>query len=111
MSFDAPLAPISPARQPERRADFVAPKPKLEIQKGPAAEAAERHINEHKAELKAALEPAKLEIAMDKNAGRFVNLLIDARTQEVILQYPNEGQLEFSRAVNAYLRAQAQGRL
>lgn len=47
----------------------------------------------------------KVLVRIDGQSGRFVQTLLDRSTQEVLLQYPNEGQLAFSRAISAYVRA------
>ncbi len=47
----------------------------------------------------------KVLVRIDTMSGRFVQTLLDRSTQEVLLQYPNEGQLAFSRAISAYVRA------
>lgn len=51
----------------------------------------------------------KVEVQLDKLAGRFVHILTDADTEETLRKYPSESQLAYARAVNAYLRAQANG--
>lgn len=72
---------------------------------GPAAEAAERRIAEHAAAMRNELIPDKLLVRLDVDAQRFVQIITDANTAETVRRYPNEGQLAFSRAVMAYLRA------
>ncbi|MDX2233640.1 MAG: flagellar protein FlaG [Hyphomonadaceae bacterium] len=47
-----------------------------------------------------------LRIELDAEAGRFVQTLTDAQTQEVLRRFPHESQLAFSRAVRAYASAQ-----
>ena len=49
--------------------------------------------------------PAKLRVEIDQESGRFVQTLLDPETQEVLAMYPTQGQLTFSRAISAYLRA------
>lgn len=44
-------------------------------------------------------------VELDKDAGRFVQILSDVSTHEVLRQYPSESQLAYSRAVVAYMRA------
>ena len=44
-------------------------------------------------------------VELDKDAGRFVQILTDISTDEVLRQYPSESQLAYSRAVVAYMRA------
>jgi hypothetical protein len=104
----SPITPPETRLAPVWRVDFNAspPSPPPDIKKtGPAAEAAEKNISERMAEMKSDLAPAELLIELDKAAGRFVNTLVDSGTQEVILRYPNETQLAYSRAVSAYQRA------
>ena len=57
----------------------------------------------------AALTPADLLIEIDRVSGRFINTLMDPHSKEVIRRYPSEGQLAFSRAVSAYMRALREG--
>lgn len=47
----------------------------------------------------------KVLVRIDEQSGRFIQTLLDRTTQEVLLQYPSEEQLEFSRAISAYVRA------
>jgi hypothetical protein len=49
--------------------------------------------------------PNNLNVSIDADAGRFVQVLTDASTHEQVLKYPNETQLAYSRAVMAYMRA------
>ena len=49
--------------------------------------------------------PAKLQVTIDPESGRFVQTLLDPETKEVLAMYPTQGQLAFSRAISAYLRA------
>lgn len=72
---------------------------------GPAAQAAERRLAEHAAQMRASMMPDKLLVRLDENAGRFVQTLTDSATQDLLRKYPSEGQLAFSRAVQAYMRA------
>jgi hypothetical protein len=51
--------------------------------------------------------PFKLQVRLDSEAQRFVQTLTNPITEEEIRSYPSEVQLAFSRAVMAYLRAQA----
>jgi hypothetical protein len=53
------------------------------------------------------LAPARLVIELDAAAERFVQTLVDGVSDTVLRRYPNEGQLAFSRGVNAYLAAMA----
>jgi uncharacterized FlaG/YvyC family protein len=48
----------------------------------------------------------KLSIELDKDAGRFVQVITDELTSETVRRYPSESQLAYSRAVMAYLRTQ-----
>lgn len=52
-----------------------------------------------------AAEAGKLLVRFDDEAGRFVQTMTDASSQEAIWIYPREAQLAYSRAVMAYLRA------
>ncbi len=49
--------------------------------------------------------PKVLSVRVDAEAGRFVQTLTDASSQETIWRYPSETQLAYARAVMAYLRA------
>jgi hypothetical protein len=94
--------------------DSIAPPkakpPELRVQApaepGPAAKAAERRSAELEAAQRSELLPDQLVVQLDKKAGRFVQTLTDAETQETKLRYPSESQLAYSRAVMAYLRTQ-----
>ena len=46
-----------------------------------------------------------LVVEIDAASGRFVQTLRDGETEEVLRQWPNEGQLAFARGVRAYLAA------
>ena len=46
-----------------------------------------------------------LSVRVDAEAGRFVQVLTDAVSQETLWRYPSETQLAYSRAVMAYLHA------
>lgn len=69
-----------------------------------AAEAAERRVAEHAAMLRAEALPDKAEVRLDADAQRFVHILTDTSTAEMLRKYPSEAQLAYSRAVMAYLR-------
>lgn len=86
-----------------------APPPPEKPEKGPAADAAEKWVQEQQFERDAELTPATLLIEIDRAAGRFVNVLLDPRTREVIVQYPSESQLAYSRAIRAYMQALSAG--
>lgn len=75
--------------------------------KGPAAAAADAQVAERRDQLSRDLVPGELLVQIDVEAGRFVQTLRDAATNEVVWRYPNEAQLAFSRGVNAYKRAAA----
>lgn len=45
-----------------------------------------------------------LVIEIDHAAKRFVNKLFDPSTQELTRQFPSDGQLAFSRGLNAYMQ-------
>jgi len=76
---------------------------------GPAAQAAERRVEEHAAAQRADLTPDKVHVQLDTSAGRFVQTLTDAQTAEMLRRYPSESQLAYARAVMAYLRAMSGG--
>src|SRR5262249_5114786 len=71
------------------------------------SKAADALRNAELPEARNAIPPAKALADLDQAAGRFVHTLLDSKTQEVLLRYPNEGRLAFSRAVSAYERALA----
>jgi hypothetical protein len=83
------------------------PKPATAAPKAPeqakAAEAAQQRTA-HVAEVRKDLTPDALSVQLDKNAGRFVQTITDPDTSDVVLRYPSESQLAYSRAVMAYLR-------
>jgi hypothetical protein len=54
---------------------------------------------------RAELTPGKLLVRLDVEAGRFIQTLTDVSSMEMVWRYPSEGQLAFSRAVNAYAKA------
>ena len=60
------------------------------------------------AELDAKMVPDKVIVEKDELAQRFIATVVDVQTQEVQRRYPNETQLAFSRAVNAYMRAKSE---
>lgn len=95
-----PIAPPKAEPQPLALRIATAAEP------GPAAEAAERRTAEQAAAIKNELLPDKLQVRLDEKAGRFVQTLTDAATEEMVRRYPSEAQLAYSRAVMAYLRAQ-----
>ncbi len=47
-----------------------------------------------------------LRIELDEEAGRFVQTLTDATTNEILRRFPHESQLAFARATRAYAMAQ-----
>ena len=47
-------------------------------------------------------------IELDEASDRFVQTLVDPSNQAVLRRFPNEGQLAFSRGVNAYVKALGQ---
>lgn len=79
--------------------------PEAPAQPGPAAEAAQKRIAEHAATLRAEVLPDKLLVRLDESAGRFVQVLSDSQTSEMLRRYPSEQQLAYARAVMAYMRA------
>lgn len=97
------ISPASPAAELP-----LTTRPQFEADKGPAAQAAEKRLAEHAAaERNAAATPHVLEVSLDQTAGRFVQHLTDGTTDETLRKYPSEGQLAYSRAVMAYMRALA----
>jgi uncharacterized FlaG/YvyC family protein len=50
----------------------------------------------------------RLTIELDRGAGVFVQRLIDPSTEEVIRQFPHEGQLMLARAQKAYEKARGE---
>ena len=93
--------------EPRARADFgvqeLQSKP-TQVE-GSAAKVATERAPPSEAELPA---PGKLIVEKDEQAGRFVQIVLDAQTQEVERRYPSETQLAFSRAVAAYVRAMSE---
>lgn len=98
---------MGPVTAPKAAPDLnhVAQKPDP-AEPGIAAEAAHRRMAEHKATLRAKVEPDNLQVRLDDEAQRFVQTLVDADTGETLRRYPSEAQLAYARAVMAYLRAQ-----
>lgn len=94
----APPKAVLPDVQPPAEAP---PVPK----DGPAAKAADERLDERLAALRKAIIPDKLLVRLDPDAGRFVQTLTDANTDETVLRYPNDTQLAYSRAVMAYMKA------
>jgi hypothetical protein len=83
-----------------------APAPAQSSEPGPAAEAAQQRMAEFEAAHRAELQPDKVLVRLDPDAQRFVAILTDSSTSEMLRRYPSEAQLAYSRAVMAYLRAQ-----
>lgn len=96
------MASIAP---PKATDPLPAPTPAQSSGPSPATDAAERRIAEQQT-LQAELAPGHLRVSLDASAGRFVQTLTDANTEEMVRRYPSESQLAYSRAVMAYLRAQ-----
>jgi hypothetical protein len=100
--------------------DSIAPPKTLDVQPAPApanasqanpaaaAAAAEQRIADFEAAQRAELQPDKVIVRLDPEAQRFVATLTDSTTAEMLRRYPSESQLAYSRAVMAYLRAQAE---
>ena len=61
--------------------------------------------DERAAQRDASNPPPKLTIELDTASRRFVQTLFDGGSEEVLRRYPDEGQIAFSRGVNAYVRA------
>lgn len=51
----------------------------------------------------------RLYIELDDASDRFVQTMVDTAGETILRRYPNEGQLAFSRGVNAYVHAMRQG--
>jgi hypothetical protein len=109
----SPLHPIEAHLTPVLRVDAHLPEvyAKTSRDKGggaPASQAAERTALEGADQAPANSNdkpaPAKLVVRVDVEAGRFVNMLVDAESDEVLRKYPSDAQLAFSRAVKSYLR-------
>lgn len=66
---------------------------------------AETSVSNAELSLESAYTTRTLLVELDKDAGRFVQILTDISTDEVLRQYPSESQLAYSRAVVAYMRA------
>ena len=97
---------MSSISQPARTAELPpTTKPQLEADTGPAAQAAAQRKTEHLASLRDDVLPDVLQVSLDTSAGRFVQVLTDVDTEETLRRYPSEGQLAYSRAVMAYMRA------
>ena len=71
------------------------------------AKAAEQNLEQKLSEIRDNVLPAKHQVHLDADAARFVQTVTDASSGDVVLRYPNEEQLAFSRAVGAYVRAVA----
>lgn len=106
-SLSMPVQPLEARLAPVWRVEVSVSgvKAKPEKQPGPAAQMAQQVQEENQQQNQADQEPGVLQIHVDAEAGRFVNVLLDPHSQEVLRQYPNEGQLAYARAVNQYLRA------
>ncbi len=96
---------IAPPKVPDL---MPARAPALLSEPGPAAEAAQRRMAEHQAMLRAEVMPDRGVVQLDAASQRFVHTLQDSTTSEMLLKYPSESQLAYSRAVMAYLRAQSE---
>lgn len=94
------LAPIQPALDTQAPTATKAPP-------APAAPS-ERASAEPPAAAAPALTSTRLHVDFDRSAGRFVQTITDVTTDQVLRQYPSEGQLAYSRAVVAYMRALAE---
>lgn len=55
----------------------------------------------------ASLIAGNLRIELDQEAGRFVQTLTDPATDQVLMRFPYESQLAYSRAISAYMNAKA----
>jgi len=96
-SFSTPINPPQP--QPTLR-------PKASEDNAPkASEAANSQMAAFQSSMRANVAPTNLVISYDESAGRFVQTLTDANSEETLRRYPNDGQLAYSRAIMAYFRA------
>lgn len=102
-SVPAVGAALTPVWRVEHSAPDVQAKP--DKPPGPATNMAAKVQAEIEQDQKVDLEPGVLQIRVDADAGRFVTVLLDPHSSEVLRQYPNESHLAYARAVNAYLRA------
>ena len=73
---------------------------------GAAAEVVKPALVETADARRAEVAPGKVEVSLDPEAQRFITILTDSSTAEMLRKYPSESQLAYSRAVMAYLRAQ-----
>ena len=94
--LEAPAAPI-------RRSE-PAPKPAA-AEASPLSEAAMARVDAQIEQVKNQVLPDKSTVEIDRAAGRFVHTVTDSATNEVVLRYPNDAQLAFSRAIRAYVTA------
>lgn len=101
-----PQAPPEAPSKPDVRVQTPAPAPApAEPDVNIVAKAAEENLNEKLKEIRDSVLPAKHQVSLDHAAARFVQTVTDPSTGDVVLRYPNEEQLAFSRAVAAYVRA------
>ena len=100
------VQPVDAHFAPVWRVDVANSQP-AEKQRAPSlvAQAAEARAEEQQAQTINNLLPGQMLVEIDRASGRFVHTLTDPQTNEVLLRYPSEGQLAFSRAVSAYIRA------
>lgn len=94
-------ARMSPVWRVEMRTPDAKPEQSAEQAAAQSAARASEILNDRRVELT----PARLTIEIDREAGRFVNTLVDPNSDVVLRRYPSERQLAYSRAVNAYMRA------
>jgi hypothetical protein len=106
MSSVPPPTPVADAKPNLRVEAIEAAKPARGL--GSAAKAAAERAAMRMAELHAKLIPGKIIVEKDELAQRFVSTVVDVQTQEIERRYPNETQLAFSRAVNAYMRTKSE---
>ena len=92
------IAPIQPPLELQAQTASLEPMP------GPRI-TAETSVSNAELSLESAYTTRTLLVELDKDAGRFVQILTDISTDEVLRQYPSESQLAYSRAVVAYMRA------
>lgn len=91
---------------PTKAIDPIPAAPASASEPSPAAKAAEQRAAEQAAAQRTELTPDKVAVTLDPEAQRFVSVLTDTSTAEMLRRYPSESQLAYARAVMAYLRAQ-----
>ena len=91
--------PAAPVRRSEPAPKPAAAEPSL------LTEAASARVDAQIEQVQNQVLPDKSTVEIDRAAGRFVRTLTDSDTNEVLLRYPSDAQLAFSRAIRAYVTA------